>query len=177
MSVETVDETSEFVLDPRVSNLSERTPGDIERQVMHTSAASSLDTLCAALDSAEWLLSRAKTIDRLMKEIAIQWIDQHGAFVIGDIEYSAGISTTVKCLNVQQTGHTLLEAVAGDVDRFFTTLVAQPFKHATARSFIDQKQYASLFKTTRTGRLVHGVPERVLKRADQRFVTPRTKAR
>ena len=55
----------------RPLNLSERTPSEVERQVMGVSAESSLDELCAALDASDWLLARAKTIDRLMKRYTI----------------------------------------------------------------------------------------------------------
>ena len=87
----------------RLLNLSERTPSDVERQVMGVSAESSLDELSAALDASDWLLARAKTIDRLMKQIAIAWIDRNGEFAIGDMRYSVGFSLTVKCLNVSHT--------------------------------------------------------------------------
>ncbi|CAN5530119.1 hypothetical protein BH09PLA1_BH09PLA1_25150 [soil metagenome] len=167
MSVEPTEVT-------RLDGPVDRTPASVEAQVMQINADSPLDELAAAMDAADWMLARAKSIDALMKQLAIAWIDTHGAFIIGDIEYSVGYSTTVKCLDVRQTGHTLLEAVAGDFDQFMTALAAQPFKHGTVKSFIQQKQYASLFRSTRTGRLVHGVPERVLKRTDQRFVKLQT---
>src|SRR5687768_8394554 len=76
----------------RLVNLSERPPSDVERQVMGLSPESSLDELCAALDASDWLLARAKTIDRLMKQIAIAWIDRNGEFAIGDVRYSVGFS-------------------------------------------------------------------------------------
>lgn len=165
MNIENCDES------PRPAPaLHERSPGDIERQVVSVSPVSPLDALSAALDAAEWLLSRARTIDALMKQIAMEWIERNGEFDIGDQHYSVGYSTTVKCLDVPQAGHAVLEAAGGDVDQLIAVLVAQPYKHGTVRSLLDQRLYASFFKVTRSGRLVNGVPERVLKRADKRFL-------
>ncbi len=163
------DSGDEPVSTPLV-NLSERMPADVERQVTGLSAESSLDDLCAALDASEWLLARAKTIDRLMKQIAIAWIDRNGEFAIGDIRYSVGFSLTVKCLNVPQTGHAVLQAAGGDFNHFMSVLVAQPFKHAAVRDIIGNKLHGRLFRVNRTGRLVNGVPERILKHADSRFL-------
>ena len=168
MSIETSDE---LAADQHLrSALRERTPAEIECQVMSVSAMSTLDDLCAALDAAEWLLSRARTIDGLMKQIAIAWIDRNGEFEIGDQYYAVGYSTTVKCLDTSQTGHAVLEAGGGDVDRLLSVLIAQPYKHASVRNLLPQKQYGSLFKVIRNGRLVNGTPERVLKRGDKRFL-------
>ncbi len=153
----------------RLMNLSERTPSDVERQVMGLSAGSSLDELCAALDATEWLLARARTIDRLMKQIAIGWIDRNGEFAIGDVRYSVGFSLAFRCLNVPQTGHAVLEAAGGDFNHFMSVLVAQPFRHAAVRDIIGNRLHGCLFRAHRTGRLVNGVPERILKHADARF--------
>jgi hypothetical protein len=155
--------------------LGERTAASIEAQVVRINAKSSVEEIAEALNACDWLLARAKTVEALMKQAAIDWIDANGPFTIGDVEHSVGYSTVTKCLNVALTAHTLLDAVTGNLDQFIHTLVAQPFKPATARSFIDQRVYASLFKTSRTGRLVHGVPERTLKRVDQRFIRSRMK--
>ena len=154
----------------RPLNLSERTPSEVERQVMGVSAESSLDELCAALDASDWLLARAKTIDRLMKQIAIAWIDRNGEFSIGDIRYTVGFSLSVKCLNVPQAGHAVLEAAGGDFNHFMSVLVAQPFRHAAVRDLIGCMLHGRLFRAHRTGRLVNGVPERILKHADSRFL-------
>jgi hypothetical protein len=150
--------------------LGERTPASIEAQVARINAKSPVEQIAEALNATDWLLARARAIEALMKQVAIDWIDTNGPFTIGDVEHSVGYSTVTKCLNVHQTAHAVLEAVGGDLDQFVHTLSAQPFKPATTRSFIDQKVYASLFKTTRAGRLVRGVPERILKRVDQRFL-------
>jgi hypothetical protein len=155
----------------RLLKLIERTPSEIERQVMGISIRSDVDALAAAVDATEWLLARAKTIDRLMKEIAIAWIDRNGEFDIGEQHYSVGYSTTFKCLNIQQTGHAILEAGKGDIGVLFELLVSQPFKPASVRNLIDMKLYGSLFKAHRTGRLINGAPERLLKRTDLRFVS------
>lgn len=170
MSIEASDLEATDGLNPAPGNLGERTPSDIERQVMNASPDASLDELSAALDAAEWLLARAKTIDRLIRQIAIDWVDRNGEFNIGDMHYWVGFATAVKCLNVPQTGLAVLEAAAGDMDRLFGVLVAQPFKHASVRDVIDKKIYNSLFTTYRTAKLVNGVPERALKQADKHFL-------
>lgn len=154
----------------RTATVKERTPADVERQVMDVSVRSELAELCAALDATDWLLARAKTIDRLVKQIAIAWIDRNGEFDIGDQHYSVGYSTTYKCLNIPQAGHAILEAGKGDIDVLFALLVSQPFKPASVRNLLDMKLYASLFKPHRNGRLINGVPELMLKRTDSRFV-------
>ena len=164
------DDPGDERVSTRILNLSERTPSDVERQVTGLSAESSLDDLCSALDASEWLLARAKAIDHLMKQIAIAWIDRNGEFAIGDIRYSVGFSLTVKCLDVPQTGNAVLEAAGGDFNHFMSVLVAQPFKHAAVRGIIGNKLHGCLFKAHRTGRLVNGVPDRILKHADSRFL-------
>lgn len=154
----------------RSQTMKERTPADIEQQVMEVSVQSELDRLSAALEDTDWLLARAKTIDRLMKQIAIAWIDRNGEFDIGEQHYSVGYTTTFKCLNIPQTGHAILEVGRGDIDVLFALLVSQPFKPASVRNLIDMKLYGSLFKAHRTGRLINGVPERLLKFTDSCFV-------
>ncbi len=163
------DDSSDEPVSKRLMNLGERTPSDVERQVTGLSAESSLDDLCAALDATEWLLARARTIDRLMKQIAIGWIDRNGEFAIGDVRYSVGFSLAFRCLNVPQTGHAVLEAAGGDFNHFMSVLVAQPFRHAAVRDIIGNRLHGCLFRAHRTGRLVNGVPERILKHADARF--------
>jgi hypothetical protein len=151
----------------------ERTPSDIERQVLAVSMESRVDELCAAIDAADWLLARAKEVDRLKKEVAIAWIDRHGEFDFGAAHYSVGYSYDVKCLDVPQTGHAVLAAAGGDFDQFLSVLTSQPFKHASVRSFVGKALHDRLFRAHRTGRLVHGVPERTLKRTDTRFLPQR----
>jgi hypothetical protein len=151
--------------------LRERTPADIERQVTQMSPSSPLEELCGAIDAADWLLARAKTIDQLMKQIAMAWIERNGEFDIGEMHYSVGYTSTVKCLNVPQAGHAVLEAAGGDVDRLLEVLVAQPYKHATVRNLIDQRIYGRLFIPHRTGRLINGIPEPLLKCTDKRFLS------
>ena len=167
---EFIDDSGDEAANARPLKLRERTPADIEREVMKVSAESSRDELCAALDAADWLFARAKTIDRLMKQIAIGWIDRNGEFDIGDVHYSAGFSLSVKCVDVLQTGQTVLKVAEGDFDRFLSVLVSQPFKHAAVRNIIGKKLHDRLFKAHRTGRLINGVPDRILKHADIRFL-------
>jgi hypothetical protein len=170
---EIVDNPSAEAVDARLLGLSERAPADVERQVLAVSVASSLDQLCAALDASEWLLARARTIDCLMKQIAIAWIDRNGEFSIGQVRYWVQYPLTVRCLNVAQTGHAVLEAAGGDFDHFLEILVAQPYRHAAVRSIVGKALHGRLFSAHRSGRLANGVPQRVLKRADATFLPAR----
>src|SRR5687767_14191322 len=88
--------------------LGERTPGSIEAQVAKINAKSSIELIAEALNATDWLLARARAIEALMKQVAIDWIDTKGPFMIGDVEHSVGYSTVTKCLNVQQTAHVVL---------------------------------------------------------------------
>jgi hypothetical protein len=169
--LELQDECGDGLSESRLSGLRERTPGDIEAQVLQLTPQSSLDQLCAALDAADWLMARARTVHQLMKQIAINWIDQHGEFDIGDIHYSVGYCTTVKCADVSQVGHAVLIAAGGDFDQFLTVLTSQPYKHATVRNIIGKPLHDRLFRFQRVGRLKNGVPERVLKHVDKRFLS------
>lgn len=145
-------------------------PNAVEAKLMQVRTTSPLDELAGALDASDWLLSRAKSIDQLARSIAIEWIDVNGEFDIGDQHYSVGYATTTTCKNVSLTAHAVLQAVGGDIEQLLATLVAQPFKHGTVRSHLDQASYASLFRASRTGRLVHGIPERNLKRGNRLFI-------
>lgn len=147
-----------------------RAPEEVERQVLSVSRESTLDDLCAALDAAEWLLTRARTIERLAKQIAIAWIDRNGEFDVGDTHYSVGYAYTVRCLDIPQTANAVLQAAAGDLDRLFDVLVSQPFKHASVRTVIGRPLHERLFESRRTAALKNGVPQRDLKRADGRFL-------
>ena len=151
----------------------QRSPADVERQVLSITVDSSVEELSAALDVADWLLSSARAIDRLKRQAAIDWIDHNGEFEIGELHYSVGYSTTVKCLDVPQTAHAVLRASQGDLDTLFRLLIAQPFKHGSVRSVIAPPQYTTLFKHQRTGRLVCGVPERTLKSINKKFIRNR----
>ena len=166
---DTGDEEDEI----RSFSVLQRSPADVERQVLSITMNSSVEELSAALDAADWLLSSARAIDRLKKQVAIDWIDHNGEFDIGDQHYSVGYSTTVKCLDVPQTAHTVLRASQGDLDVLFDLLIAQPFKHGSVRSVIAPPQYTALFKHQRTGRLVCGVPERALKSVNKKFLRNR----
>jgi hypothetical protein len=154
----------------------DRTPGDIERQVLALSVRSTVDELCAAFDAADWLLSRARGIDRLRREVGIAWIEQNGEFDFGDGHYSVGYPLTVRCRDLRQTGHAVLDAAAGDIDQFLAVLVAQPFKHGSVRGVIGKALHDRLFEARRSGRLIRGVPERTLQRTDRRFLKGRTPA-
>ena len=147
----------------------DRTPSDVERQVLALSVKSTVDDISAAFDGCDWLLSRARAIDRLRREIGIAWIEQNGEFDIGSTHYSVGYSLVVKCRDVRQTGHAVLGAAAGDFDQFLAMLVAQPFKHASVRGLVGRALHDRLFVAQRSGRLVNGVPVRALKRTDSRF--------
>lgn len=165
-----IDEISDTILPTRLANLRERTPSDIEGQVLAIGSKSTREELFAALNAAEWLIARARSIDRIMKQLAIGWIDENGEFDIGPMHYSVGFSISVKCLNVQQTGRAVLEAAGGEIDRLLSVLVAQPFKYSAVRNCIEKKLYNTLFMPYRSGRLINGVPERLLKRSDPTFV-------
>jgi len=150
----------------------ERTPTFIEAQVIGVTTGSSLDDLAAALDASDCLLGRAKMIDRLVRQVAMNWIDCNGEFDIGPMHYSVGYTTTFKCLDVPQTGHAILSSFGGDLEQVFALLVAQPFKHGSVRRCIDAAMYKRLFRSQRVGRLVNGVPQRVLKCVDPAFIRP-----
>lgn len=147
-----------------------RTPADIERQVLAVSVSSGAEELMEAIDVADWLLARAQEIDGLKKEVAVAWIDHNGEVDFGGVHYAVGYSIDVKCIDVPQTGHAVLSALAGDFGQFLLTPVAQPFKHGAVRSVVGKSLHDSLFRARRTSRLINGVPERVLKRTDSRFL-------
>jgi len=144
----------------------ERTVADIERQVLAVSVESSVDELCAAIDASDWLLARAKEVSRLKRGVGIAWIDHNGEFDVGSVHYSVGDSFDVKCIDVSQTGHAVLNGARGDFDQFLAVLIAQPFKHGAVRNIVGKAMHDRLFRA----RLVGGVPERVLKRVDCRFL-------
>jgi hypothetical protein len=164
------DDDERDSLPEHLASLRERTPADVERQVLVISATSSVDEVFAATCAADWLMARAKSIHRLKNEVVIAWIDHNGEFDIGNIRYSVGYSTSVRCLNVPQAGHAILAAAGGDFEQFMGALVAQPYKAGTVRNMIGTTLYGQMFVARRTGRLVNGVPERVMQRTDRRFV-------
>jgi hypothetical protein len=152
-----------FQTPARNGMLSDYPPSRVEQQVCAISRNSPVDDLCAALDAADWLLGRARSIHQIATQKAIEWIDHNGEFSIGDQQYSVGVNTTVRCVNTRQCGHRLLECLNGDLDGFFDLLVAQPFKSGSARRVLPDPAYRDLFVTKRASRLVSGVPDRVLK--------------
>jgi hypothetical protein len=172
------DETSEEIMTDmpsvELARATDRSPREVEREVISVSVDSTQDQLAQALDSADWLLSRAKAIKQLINQIAIAWIDRHGEFEIGNLRYSVTYSTTTKVRNIHQCGHTLLTRLNGDLDQLFDTLVAQPYKPGTSKRILDKKEFSSLFMTKLAGRLVNGVPDRQLHRADKRFLSQST---
>ncbi|MBC7819993.1 MAG: hypothetical protein IAG10_24180 [Planctomycetaceae bacterium] len=164
------DEDIATVLEGTRTNLRERSPFEIEREVLDLSSGSTLDSLCAALDAADWLLARARTIDRLARQIAVAWIEKNGEFDVGPNHYCVGYAYNVRCLNIPQTANAVLEAAGGEIDRLFDVLVAQPFKHGSVRTLIGRPLHDKLFEARRTASLRNGVPERSLKRVDRRFL-------
>lgn len=159
-----------FQAPSRTGMLSDYPPGRVEQQVCSISRNSPVDDLCAAIDAADWLLGRARSIHQIVTQKAIAWIDANGPFDIGICHYHVGHTTTVNCTNTLGCGHALLDSLGGDLDRFFDVLVAQPYKSGTARSILDQSVYSTMFTVRSTAKLVAGVPQRVLKRTDKRFM-------
>lgn len=152
-----------------IPNTHERTPADIERQILALSTSSSPDEIREAICASDWLMSRARDVQQLTKQVVIEWIDANGEFDIGDMHYSVGYPLSVKCIDVFQTGHTVLKATGGDFDQFLSVLAAQPYKHASVRSFIGIDLHNQLFKSFRTGKLISGVSQRTLQCSDKRF--------
>jgi hypothetical protein len=149
----------------------EGSPHAIEQIVLAVSRKSTSDTLAAALDASDWLMARAKGISELAKRIAIDWIENNGELCIGEIQYSVGYVTTVKCVDTRGCGHELLRALGGDFEQYLQILVAQPYKHGAASTILEKPLYRSFFTTKRSGRLINGIPERMLKRADKHFIS------
>jgi hypothetical protein len=169
---EILSDSDDVVSDGRLLHRNDRSPADIERQVLALSISSSVEELCSAFDACDWLLARVRAIDHLRKEFGIAWIEHNGEFDFGDAHYSVGYSISVRCVSVPQAGHAVLAAAGGDFDEFLRVLVAQPFKHASVRSIIGKQLHDRLFRAHRAGRIINGVPERTLKRTDNRFGLP-----
>jgi hypothetical protein len=109
-----------------------------------------------------WLLARAKAIDGVRKAIGTAWFDPNGEFDFGNIHYSASYTVTVKCVNASQAGHAVLKARGGDFDVLVSQLpCATPSGRRCMTPCSEPIAWAGS---------VNGVPERVLKRADSRFL-------
>ena len=151
----------------------DRSPSTIEQLVLAVDHRSSVDDLSAALDASDWLVGRAKGISELAKRIAIGWIEHNGEFNVGEIRYSVEYPSTTKCVDLHGCGVALLGALGGDFDEFLNFLSAQPYKYGSVASVLEKPVYRSFFATKSAARLINGVPERTLKRTDERFAVPR----
>jgi hypothetical protein len=158
-----------------VANQPDRGPRAVERQICAVSPATTVEALCAAIDAADWLLTRAKSIHHLSRQIAINWIENNGEFSIGDMHFRVDYPMTVRCTDPRACGHELLKVLAGDFDSYLQMLVAQPYKHGSVSKVLSTPIYRSFFATKSAARLINGVPERTLKRVDTRFAVAQTK--
>jgi hypothetical protein len=163
-----IDEENGYI--PAISIGVDRAPSEIEQQVCAVSVNSPIDELIAAIDAADFLLARAKSIRQVIEQLAISWIDHHGEFSVGDITYSVSYATTTRCRQVRECGQTLMRQLGGDFGAFLQLLCSQPFKHGSCKRVVDKRTFASLFEVRHSGRLVNGIPARVLRRSNTRFL-------
>jgi hypothetical protein len=118
-----------------------------------------LDTMKAAIRQAQ---------DRIEQGM-IEWIQQHGPVVIGDVRFYVGPKKATRCTDIAGALNALLVAVAGDVDQLVHVLAAQPFKHGAARDVLAG-EFDLYFETTEQPDLKEGKPAKQLQRVDTRFL-------
>ncbi len=67
------------------------------------------------LNLSSVLTARVKLIRQRIEQIAIKHIETHGPIVSGDLEYTVGYRSEVKCIDRQRTLDFILEASGGDL--------------------------------------------------------------
>jgi hypothetical protein len=143
---------------------------DFLAMVASLSPESSQDEVLDVLQRISVAKQAIKELEAMAEESAIQWIDQNGDIVVGDVRYYVGKTKTTKCVDVRATMDAALTATGGDVDAMTELLSSGAWKHGACRKVLSPDDYERLFITTEKPDLKTDEPKRSLQRVDQRFV-------
>ncbi len=142
----------------------------LERRVGEAHAETPAETLLELRNCVLVLQQRSAELKGRVDQVFIDAIDAHGPIIVGSLQYVVSIARSTTCRDRKTVAEGLLDAVAGDIERFCGHLVAQPFKPASARSILPSEIFDRCFETTER-RGVDEEPVRKLTKLDLAFVS------
>jgi hypothetical protein len=108
-----------------------------------------------------------KELDEFVKQAAIDHIEQHGAFTIGETRYYTGLALTTRCRDAKATAKAILEVA--DVDTLLDCLSATAIKQGAAKR-VDGLDFNDHFEVVRKEELREGKPKLALLEAKPKYL-------
>ena len=127
------------------------------------------EDVLTALNFTKRLRELAKELSDNAESAAIQWIQQNGEIVDGDIRFYVAPNKVTKCLNVKGTLGAVLESSGGDLDAVAECLASSAWKHGATKKMLGDKA-DEFFETVETADLKTGIGAKRLQKVDQKFI-------
>lgn len=122
------------------------------------------------LHKAGLIVKEARRIEAMMKELVMDWIDEHGQFEIGAARYYNATSKSTKVKDHGDVLVALLEAHDGKVAKLVNYLASAAWKSGAVKELLGEEQFAELFAVKETRDLKTGKPKRGPKAVSKRFL-------
>ena len=148
------------------------TVAEVERRVtVLAPPAMTADEVAYWLDLSAVLVARAKEVRRAVETATLAWIEANGPLDVGEVRYTAGTATTVRCLDASRCAELVLAAVGGDLGELVAYLRSDPWRYGSVRQLLGDDVFVTVFRAEQRTKLVEGrAAQRQLIRTDGRFV-------
>lgn len=141
-------------------------PADVEAAV--TTALAKLDPT-VSIDVVADAMGRVENVERVAKEARriltaalIEFIQERGPFVVGDVKYYLGTKKTTVCRDKALATDALLAVTGGDLGELAKLMVSEPYKPGACNAAVDEATFAALFEVTEKPELREGKPGKSL---------------
>lgn len=108
-----------------------------------------------------------ETWKRAAEQRALEYIAEHGEFVVGPTRYYAGVDKTTKVKDKAAALDRILEMAGGNVEQAAQYLSSEPYKHGAIRTALAAAGldgvFEDLFETVEKDELREGKPSKKLK--------------
>jgi hypothetical protein len=125
------------------------------------------ERFCYAAGRIRNLRQSLKELDEFVKQTAIDHIEQHGPFVVGETRFYTGIGITTRCRDPRATAQAILEVA--DVDTLLDCLSATAIKQGAAKR-VDGLDFNDHFEVVRKEELREGKPKLALLEAKPKYL-------
>ena len=145
---------------------------DLADEVLSIDDGTSQDDLLATYQRVLFFKEKMNEIAQSAKEVVIEWMQDNQVreiLIDSDRSYRLRRSKRVSCRDVTDTGHRLLDATGGDLDKVFSLLGSNPWKHGSCRQALGDEGYGACFETTFVEDLELKKPKIELAVHDKRF--------
>ena len=141
---------------------------EIQSQTLAINEESSELDVIAMLEKLDFAKSYIKELDRMFKDLLIDWINANGQLVVGDKRYYVGTKKTVKPRALAPLTEALMNATGGDFEAFIKTMSAGAYKQGACKEVLGDA-WADHFSVQHVDDIKTGKPQKELKITDDRF--------